>query len=265
MSSFIKTKIDNVVQVRIVPEATCYVIEVVYKKEVISNENLKETNVLSIDLGVNNLATYVNNVGKQPFIINGKPLKSINQYSNKLKAKYMSFVGDKGTSNNLKRLTLKRNNLIRNYLHHTSRCIIKYCVSNNIGTIIIGHNKDWKQSIDIGKKNNQNFVSIPFNTLIQQIMYKAEGNGIKVIQTEESYTSKVDHLAYEELRHQESYLGKRIKRGLFQSSTKHLLNADINGAIGIARKVIGDSVLEQITNRGFVFNPIRINNFNKGI
>lgn len=261
----LKTKVDNVVQVRIVPEATCYIIEVIYKKEVINNENLKETNVLSIDLGVNNLATCVNNVGKQPFIINGKPLKSINQYSNKLKAKYMSFVGDRGTSNNLKRIALKRYNLIRNYLHHTSKYIIDYCVSNNIGTIIVGHNKDWKQSINIGKKNNQNFVSIPFNTLIQQIVYKAEENSIKVIQTEESYTSKVDHLAHEELRHHESYLGKRVKRGLFQSSTKHLLNADINGAIGIARKVIGDSVLKQITNRGFVFNPVRINNFNKGI
>ena len=177
----------------------------------------------------------------------------------------MSFVSDKGTSNSLKRIILKRSNLIRNYLHHTSKYIIDYCVSNDIGIIIIGHNKDWKQGINIGKKSNQNFVSIPFSTLIQQIVYKAEENSIKVIQTEESYTSKVDHLAYEELRHSESYLGKRVKRGLFQSSTKRLLNADINGAIGIARKVIGDSILEQIANRGFVFNPVRINSFNKGI
>ena len=184
----LKTNVDNVVQVRIIPEATCCIIEVVYKKEEINNENLKENNVLAIDLGLNNLATCVNNVGKQPFIINGRPLKSINQYSNKLRAKYMSFIGNKGKSRNLDRIILKRNNLITNYLHHTSRYIVNYCVSNNIGTIIVGHNKEWKQEINIGKKNNQNFVSIPFNTLIQQLKYKTEENGIKFIQTEENYT-----------------------------------------------------------------------------
>lgn len=259
----LKTKVDNIVQVRIVPEATCYIIEVVYKKEVINHENLKESSVLAIDLGLNNLATCVNNVGKQPFIINGKPLKSINQYSNKLRAKYMSFIGDRGKSRNLNRITLKRNNMIANYLHHTSRYIVDYCISNDIGTIIVGHNKEWKQEINIGRRNNQNFVNIPFNTLIQQLEYKAEENGIKVIQTEESYTSKIDHFAFEEMKHQERYLGKRVKRGLFQSSTGCLINADVNGAIGIARKVTGNSFVKEIISRGQALCPLKLHNLIK--
>lgn len=254
----LKTKVDNVVQVRIVPQATCYIIEVVYKKEGKVYENLKKDKVLAIDLGVNNLATCVNNVGKRPFIINGKPLKSINQYSNKLKAKYMSYVGDKGTSKNIRRILHKRNNLITNYLHHTSRFIINYCIKNDIGKIIIGHNKEWKQSIELGKKTNQNFVDIPFNTLIQQVQYKAEENGIEVVITEESYSSKVDHFAFEIMEHHENYLGKRVKRGLFQSSKGFLLNADVNGAIGIMRKVTGDSLIKEIVSRGHALCPFKL-------
>ena len=254
----LRTKVDNVVQVRLVPQATCYVVEVVYKKEVEINEDLKTDRILGIDLGVNNLATCINNVGLEPFIINGKPLKSINQYSNKLRAKYMSYIGDKGTSKNIRRVVLKRNNLVQNYIHHASRFIINYCVENKIGTVIVGHNKEWKQEVNIGKKNNQNFVDIPFNTLIQQLKYKCEEVGIEVIEIEESYSSKVDHLAHETMEHHETYLGKRIKRGLFQSSTGKLLNADVNGAIGIARKVIGNSLIEEVVNRGQALCPVKI-------
>ena len=254
----LKTKVNNVVQVRIVPQATCHIIEVVYDKEVQINENLKKENLLAIDVGVNNLATCVNNVGEQPFIINGKPLKSINQYSNKLKAKYMSYIGDRGTSKNIKRVILKRNNLITNYIHHASKFIVNYCLSNNIGTIIIGHNKGWKQESNIGKKSNQNFVSIPFNILIQQIQYKAEEVGIEVVVTEESYSSKIDHLAFETMEHHESYLGKRVKRGLFKSSTRKYLNADVNGAIGIARKVAGDEFVKNLISRGQALCPIKL-------
>ena len=254
----LRTKVDNIVQVRLVPQATCYVIEVVYKKEVVINENLRKNRILGIDLGVNNLATCINNVGLKPFIINGRPIKSINQYSNKLKAKYMSYIGNKGTSKNIRRIILKRNNLVQNYLHHASRFIINYCVKNNIGTMIVGHNKEWKQEVNIGKKNNQNFIDIPFSTLIQQLKYKGEEVGIEVIEVEESYSSKVDHFAYETMEHHETYLGKRIKRGLFQSFTGKLLNADINGAIGIARKVIGNSLVEEIVNRGQALCPVKI-------
>lgn len=254
----LKTKVNNVVQVRVIPQATCHVIEVVYNKEIKHHENLKEENLLAIDLGVNNLATCVNNVGQRPFIINGRPLKSMNQYSNKLKAKYMSYVGNRGTSNKIREIVFKRNNLISNYLHHASRYVINYCLENSIGTIVVGHNKEWKQESNIGKRNNQNFISIPFNALIQQIQYKAEEVGIKVIVTEEAYSSKTDHLAFETMEHHESYLGKRVKRGLFKSSIGKFLNADVNGAIGIARKVTGDAFVQILTSRGQVLCPIKI-------
>lgn len=254
----IKTRTSNIKQVHIVPHATCYVIEVIYEKEEKHYENLKKENILAIDLGVNNLATCINNVGERPFIINGKPLKSINQYSNKLKAKYLSFVGNVGISKKLNKIMLKRNNLISNYLHQASRVIINYCLKNNIGTVIIGHNKYWKQDINIGKKNNQNFANIPFNTFIHQIQYKGDDVGIKVIITEENYTSKIDHLLFESLEHHEKYLGKRIKRGLFHSFANKYLNADINGAIGIARKVAGDEFVKDLISRGQALCPFKI-------
>lgn len=171
----------------------------------------------------------------------------------------MSFVGNKGTSNKIKRITLLRNCWIEDKLHKISRYIVNFCRSNNIGTIIIGLNKGWKNKINIGKRNNQHFVSIPHSKLINKIVYKAKLLGINVIIHEESYTSKIDHLAFEPLKKQESYLGKRKKRGLFQSSIGKLINSDINRAIGIARKVIGDSFIGKIIDSGFVFNPIRLN------
>lgn len=186
-------------------------------------------------------------------------MKSVNQWYNKKKAKLMSFVGNKGTSNRIRKITLFRNCWIEDKLHKISRYIVDFCKSNNIGTIIIGLNKEWKNEINIGKRNNQHFVSIPHSKLIDKIVYKANLLGIEVITHEESYTSKIDHLAFEPLKKQESYLGKRKKRGLFQSSVGKLINADINEAIGIARKVVGDSFIGKIIDSGFVFNPVRIN------
>jgi len=257
----VKTKVDNVCQVRIVPSATCFIIEIVYNKTPEINENLNENNILSIDLGLNNIATCINNVGKQPIIINGKVLKSVNQMYNKTKAKLMSYVGDRGSSNRINKLTLYRNCYIEDKLHKISRYIVDYCIVNNIGTIVIGHNKGWKDEINIGRSNNQKFCSLPHSRLIDKIRYKSELCGIKVIEHEESHTSKIDHLALEELKHQEVYLGKRKKRGLFQSSIGKLINADVNGAIGIARKVFGNSVVKQIVDSGLAFNPVRISIF----
>jgi putative transposase len=255
----LKTKVDNIAQVRIVPQANCFVIEVIYDKKIEKNNEIKEENFLALDLGLNNLATSINNVGQKPFIINGKVLKSKNQIFNKTKAKLMSYVGNKGTSNRIKQLSLYRNNFIEDSIHKSSRFIIDYCIENKIGTIVIGKNKGWKDSINIGSVNNQKFVCVPHAKLIDKIKYKAELVGIKVIVHEESYTSKIDHLALEEMKKQENYLGKRKKRGLFQSSTKKLINADVNGAIGIARKVFGDSVVKLIIDSGLAFNPVRIN------
>lgn len=252
-----KVKPDELIQIRIIPEATCFIVEIVYERKE-TDLGLDKDNFLSIDLGLNNLCACVSNV-VESFIINGKIAKSVNQWYNKKKAKLMSFVGNKGTSNKIKRITLLRNCWIEDKLHKISRYTVNFCRSNNIGTIIIGLNKGWKNKINIGKRNNQHFVSIPHSKLINKIVYKAKLLGINVIIHEESYTSKIDHLAFEPLKKQESYLGKRKKRGLFQSSIGKLINSDINGAIGIARKVIGDSFIGKIIDSGFVFNPIRLN------
>ena len=171
----------------------------------------------------------------------------------------MSYIGDKGTSNKLKWLNNRRNFWIEDKMHKISRYIIDFCIKNNIGSIVIGLNKGWKDSIELGKRLNQKFVEIPFSKLIDKIIYKAKLVGISVQITEESYTSKVDHLAYEPLCKHDVYLGKRKKRGLFQSSIGKLLNADINGAIGIGKKVFGDSYVSRIINSGFAFNPVRVN------
>lgn len=258
----IKIKIgDNkLCQVRIIPQATCYVVEVIYEKKE-QDLNLNKDNVLSIDLGLNNLCTCINNVGKQPFIVNGRIMKSFNQWYNKRKAKLMSFAGDKGTSKRLRQLNNYRNFWIEDHIHKISRYIVNYCVDNNIGSLVVGLNKGWKQEINLGKKTNQKFVEIPFSRLIDKISYKCKLVGISFYLSEESYTSKVDHLAFEGLEKHDVYLGKRKQRGLFQSSVNKLINADINGAIGIGRKVFGDSYVNRIIDSGLAFNPIRVNIF----
>jgi putative transposase len=154
--------------------------------------------------------------------------------------------------------------MIQNYLHHTSRFITDYCIENKIKNIVIGYNKKWKQEVNLGKVNNQKFVSIPYLTLIRQIQYKSEEVGIRVILNEESYTSKCDSLALEKLEKQESYLGKRIKRGLFQSSIGKLINADVSGSLNILRKVIGDGFIGNLINKSCVLQPLRMNIFTKG-
>lgn len=256
----IKTNVkkDELKQVRIVPQATCYVVEVIYERKE-TDLNLDKDNFLSIDLGLNNLCSCISNVGIKPFIINGKVIKSLNRWYNKKKARLMSYVGDNGTSRRIRRISLYRNCWIDDKMHKISKYIVNFCVSNNIGRIIIGLNKEWKQEINIGRRNNQHFVSIPHSKLIDKIMYKAKLLGIEVVTHEESYTSKIDHLAFEEMKYQDNYLGKRKRRGLFQSSIGKLINADINGAIGIARKVVGDSCINTIVSSGFAFNPIRLN------
>lgn len=256
----IKTKIGDskLCQVRIVPQATCYVVEVIYeKKEQDLNQN--KDNVLSIDLGLNNLCTCISNVGIKPFIVNGKIIKSFNQWYNKKKARLMSYIGDKGISKRLRQLNNYRNFWIDDKIHKVSRFIVNFCIDNNIGNLIVGLNKGWKQNINLGRKMNQGFVEIPFSKLIDKICYKCKMIGIDFQTHEESYTSKVDHLAFEPLKKHDIYLGKRKRRGLFQSSMGKLINADINGAIGIGRKVFGDSYVSRIIDSGFAFNPIRLN------
>lgn len=254
----LKTRIqlEQIQQIRIVPEATCFKCEIVYEKEIVKNEDLNYENKVSIDLGVNNLATmFINDEAFSSCIINGRPLKSMNQFYNKKLAMLKSFVGDK-SSNRIRNFTKKRNNKVKDYIHKASRWIINLCEQHHIGHLIIGKNDGWKQESKMSRQVNQHFIGIPFEMLINQLIYKAEEIGIVVELTEESYTSKIDHLAGESFGHKEKYLGKRVHRGLFKSSVGKVINADVNGAIGIMRKVIGESLLPKIADSVDAFIPV---------
>lgn len=230
-------KYEQLQAVRIVPKNNQYVIEVLYNVTE-CNHGLNKNNKIGIDLGLNNLAAITDTNGNMN-LISGKPLKSINQYYNKKKAKLQSkLTGNKKSSNKIIKLTNKRNNKIKDYLHKASRKVIELCLTNNVGTIIIGKNINWKQNVNIGKKNNQNFVNIPFNSFIEMIQYKAKLIGIEVILTEESYTSKCSFIDTEPLNKHENYCGNRIYRGLFKTKSGSIINADINGSFNIIRKVV---------------------------
>ena len=196
----IKTRLsDNTIIkiVRIIPKGINYICEIVYKKQFEEGEinkrwysKLNNSNrYIGIDLGVSNIVTMVNNIGKQPIVIKGGILKSINQFYNKETARLQSIYARQGIKfgTKMSKLNFNRNNRIKDQIHKISRYIIDYCVSNNIGTIVIGLNKGWKQNINIGKRNNQNFVTIPFHTLIQMIQYKAEEQSIEVKLQEEAH------------------------------------------------------------------------------
>lgn len=241
LSLEIPTKVSEseLVEVRILPRNNHHIVEITYKVE--DKENKIDNNrYASVDLGINNLMTISSNVAK-PFIINGKPLKSINQYWNKELARLNSKLkGSKKTSKRIQSITNKRNNKVKDYLHKASRKIVNFLVSNNISTLIVGYNEEWKENINLGKRNNQSFVNIPFYTLIKQLEYKCKLEGINFILTEESYTSKCSFLDNEKLCKHDKYLGERIKRGLFKSSDNKLINADLNGSLNILKKVVGE-------------------------
>lgn len=263
-------KIDGIIKQAIIkPKGNKYYeIYITYEENKIEQkEKNKETqnNCLSIDLGLNNLATCFNNVGHNDFIINGKPLKAYNQFYNKIKAKIQSELkvkNNKFNSNKLKKININRDNFINNYFNQAVNKIIKYCLKYNINKIIIGYNETWKNEIDIGKKNNQNFVSIPHFKFKQKLRNKCLFNNIEFIQINESYTSKCSALDLEEIKKHENYLGKRIKRGLFQG-TKYKINADVNGAINIMRKAIGDDLTFVKSNsiERCIVHPVKFNTF----
>jgi len=232
-------KETNLREVRLIPKGVGYAFEVVYEKEV-DPEDLDENKICGIDLGVRNLITMGNNIGEKPIVVKGGICKSINQFYNKEMGRIQRIYESQKikTGKKSKKLFDKRNRKIKDHLHKVSRFIVDYCVKNDIGTLVIGNNEDWKQNAKIGKKNNQNFVQIPFSMLINQIKYKSEEKGINVILQEESHTSKCSFLDGESVEHHDQYLGKRFKRGLFRSAKGIVINADVNGAYNIIRKAI---------------------------
>ncbi|MEG4577773.1 RNA-guided endonuclease TnpB family protein [Microcoleus sp. N3A4] len=234
----IKTKVDpdRISQVRLVPKCDCYVIEVIYDKpeSTVSNNNF----VASIDLGLDNLAALTSNQpGFVPLLVNGRPLKSINQFYNKRKAKLQSQLkGNRQTSSRIRHLTRCRNQKVDNYLHHASRLVVDLLSAKQIGTLVIGKNAQWKTEIDLGSQTNQNFVSIPHARLIEMLEYKARLVGIEVIVQEESYSSRANFLGldpipvYGKTDKDPVFTGKRIKRGLYKTSVGQLINSDVNGS-----------------------------------
>ena len=247
----------DVDQVRIVPRKGFYVVEVVYKQDC-EQEPVNPDWYAGIDLGINNLATLTSNKsGFVPRLVNGRPVKSINQFYNKRRAELQSKLAQEDAkrhlSNRLERLTNKRPRKIDHYLHTASRRIIDLCVREGIGTLVIGYNQEWKQEVNIGKRNTQNFVNIPFARFIHMLTYKAELVGIRVRMTEESYTSKCSFLDFEPIGKHDVYVGKRVKRGLFRSADGHCYNADVNGSYNITRKVASDAFVQG--SRGCVVHP----------
>lgn len=255
---------DKIQQVHLVPKANHIVVEVIYNKEY----ELKQDNsrYASIDLGLDNLCTLTSNA-TQSIIVNGKSLKSINHHYNKIKAKLQSKLKQgKYSSKRISRITLKRNRKIKDCMHKVSRKIVEYMEANSLNTLFVGKNVGWKDSINLGRTNNQNFVSIPYNMLIQMLEYKCKLAGINVVIVNEAYTSKCSFLDKEKISKHDSYAGRRVKRGLFISSSGIMINADVNGSLnimrlGLKKQNVKLDVLEEILrpeNKRFVFNPVKI-------
>ena len=260
-------KDKKIKEIRIIPKQHSRYFEIQYTYEVEEvQRELNENNALGIDLGINNLCACVTNTGAS-FIIDGRKLKSINQYYNKTNAKLQS-IKDKQKIEHItlrqKRIARKRNNCINDYLSKAARIIINYCLNNDIGKIVLGYNEDFQRNSNIGSINNQNFVNIPYGKLRDKLIYLCKLYGIEFKLQEESYTSKAsffdgDEIPIHDKENPQEYVfsGKRIKRGLYQTSKGCQLNADCNGALNILRKskVVDLSVLY---NRGELNTPKRI-------
>ncbi len=254
-------------EVHILPYKPYYKVSFVYSDGDRNYNHYQTDDVMGIDLGIDNLATIVTRYDK-PLILDGKSLKSKNRYFNKkisvLQSSIMKGKSSKENKNSplFKKLNLwyaRRDNYVKDYLHKTATKIIDIAIEKGIKKIAIGYNKEWKQECDLGRKNNEKFLSIPHSKLLQYIKYRASQHKIEVIETEESYTSKCDALALEPIQKHQTYKGKRVKRGLFQSSIGKLINADVNGALNILRKSVAcDSLVQEIASRGLVFQPVRI-------
>ena len=255
----IPTKVENPQQVRIIPKVGCYVIEVVYGVE--ENRLKQNQRVAAIDLGLNNLAAVVTNDGDNPILISGRKIKSINQYYNKMTSKKQALLPyNVFTSKSLDRLWLKRNNKISYEIHKITKFLANYFDERDVSKVIIGNNSGWKNGINIGKRNNQNFVNIPYTKFINQLTYKCKSLGITVIVREESYTSKASFLDYDEIPNykegaKHKFSGKRIKRGLYRSTTRKI-NADVNGAYNTMVKEDSNYIIGNREQLGF--NPTLI-------
>ena len=258
----------KVKEIRIIPKANArfFEIQYIYEAECV-RRNLNKNNALALDLGVNNLVTAVSSNGKS-FIIDGRRLKSINQWYNKQNARLQSVkdkqkLGYRPTSRQ-RAIARDRNNKVNDYMNKAARKIIDYCIKNDIGTLVVGYNETFQRNSHMGKQNNQNFVNIPYGQLRSKLEYLCKLNGITYVKQEESYTSKAsfwdkdDIPVYNDDNPKEyTFSGKRVHRGLYKRADGKYFNADVNGALNIMRKssVVDMSILY---GRGEVDTPVRI-------
>jgi len=267
MNLEVKARLENVNlrEVRIIPQGVGYLIEIVYEKEIMDLAKVKSHKIMGIDIGVRNIVTVGDSISNEGIAVRGGVLKSINQFFNKEYARLRSIsdrqMGNKQLTKREKGLFMKRNRKIKDIMHKLSKAIVQYAKSRNIDTIIIGHNNGWKQNTDTGKKNNQNFVQIPFNTLISQIKYKAEEIGINVIIKNESHTSKCSFLDMESIEHHETYMGKRIRRGVFRSKNGILIHADLQAVYNIIKKAVPEAFADGIEGIGLYPRSLSIPEF----
>ena len=262
-------EVGKLQQVRVIPHQTYFDVEIVFKNNKEFSIKKDNSKYIGIDLGLDNLCAISNNFNTKTFLIKGTPLKSINSYFNKklaLKKSQSKKQYNRDYTNNMDKLYKKRNYKINDYMHKTSKLIIDYCLNNDVCKIIIGNNQQWKTKSNIGKVNNQNFISIPHTKLINQIQYKAAIEGIEVILQEESYTSKSSFLDNDNIpiykendTNQYKFSGKRIQRGLYKSKNGILINADINGSLNILKKYLlkikNATPLGDLWSTGFVEHP----------
>ena len=258
----------KVKEIRIIPKANARFFEIQYTYEAeCIQRNLNKNNALALDLGINNLVTAVSNKGKS-FIIDGKRLKSINQWYNQENARLQS-IKDKQRygyrkTNRQKAILRDRNNKVNDYMSKVAHKVITYCINNDIGTLVVGYNETFQKDSNIGKVNNQNFVYIPYGKLREKLEYLCQLNGIVYVKQEESYTSKASFWDRDEIPiynndnpKNYNFSGKRIYRGMYQCSNGKCLNADVNGALNILRKSNVVS-LDALYTRGDVDTPVRI-------
>ena len=258
----------RVKEIRIIPKADArfFEIQYIYEAECIQR-NLNKNNALALDLGINNLVTAVSSNGKS-FIVDGRRLKSINQWFNKENARLQSIKDKqhlgKKTTNRQKTIARNRNNKVNDYLNKAARKVVDYCIANDIGTLVVGYNETFQRGSNIGKQNNQNFVNIPYGLLRSKLEYLCEMNDIVFVKQEESYTSKASFWDKDEMPvynadnpTEYQFSGTRVHRGLYKTANGKTFNADINGALNIMRK---SSVVDMniLYGRGEVDTPVRI-------
>jgi putative transposase len=244
----VQTAQKSVKQARIVPRAGFYVVELVYEQPESPPQGDPKL-IAAVDLGVDTLAALTSNkVGFQPRLVNGRPIKSTNQFYNKRTAELQAALGHEGRTARVECLTTRRTRRINHYLHAASKSIIALLVAEGIGTLVIGKNVLWKQEASLGRVNNQHFVQLPHARFIEMLTYKARLAGIAVIIQEESYTSKASFLDLDDLPvydpvnpQQYQFSGKRVERGLYRASTGRRIHADVNGSYNTLRKAVPDS------------------------